>query len=51
VGDWEGYGLNAAKLIKIGIDKGLKRQVFYMSLSFSGVLILTQSRVGCMERI
>jgi len=36
VGDWEGYTLNAAKLIKIGIDKGLKRQVFYMSLSFSG---------------
>jgi len=36
VGEWEGYMLNAAKLIKIGIDKGLKRQVFYMSLSFSG---------------
>jgi uncharacterized protein (DUF1501 family) len=36
IGDWEGFGLNAAKLIKIGIDKGLKRQVFYMSLSFSG---------------
>jgi len=36
VGDWEGFGLNAAKLIKIGIDQGLKRQVFYMSLSFSG---------------
>ena len=36
VGDWEGYTLNAAKLIKIGIDKGLKRQVFYMSFSFAG---------------
>jgi len=36
VGDWEAYPLNAAKLIKIGIDKGLKRQVFYMSLSFAG---------------
>jgi uncharacterized protein (DUF1501 family) len=36
IGDWEGFGLNAAKLIKVGIDKGLKRQVFYMSLSFSG---------------
>jgi len=36
IGDWEGYALNAAKLIKIGIDRGLKRQVFYMSLSFSG---------------
>jgi uncharacterized protein (DUF1501 family) len=36
VGDWEAFLLNAAKLIKIGIDKGLKRQVFYVSLSFSG---------------
>ena len=36
VGDWEGFLLNAAKLIKIGIDKGLKRQVFFVSLSFSG---------------
>jgi len=36
IGEWEGYMLNAAKLIKVGIDRGLKRQVFYMSLSFSG---------------
>jgi|GEM_PF-1437872 uncharacterized protein (DUF1501 family) len=36
VGDWEDYLLNAAKLIQIGSDKGLKRQVFYVSLSFAG---------------
>ena len=36
IGGWEAYALNAAKLAKIGEDKGLKRQVFYISFSFAG---------------
>ena len=36
IGAWDKVLLSAAKLMKIGKDSGLKRQVVYISLSFSG---------------